>query len=116
MLTTYIIIAIVLVFCTLVCYASCSAAARADMQSEKYIREKKSIMEGTYNNKNITINDNDQTKSYGWICPVCGRGNSPFTPTCPCKPWAPNWTITCEPAYKTTWTTSTTGGTINEAR
>lgn len=22
--------------------------------------------------------------SYGWICPVCGRGNAPFTSTCPC--------------------------------
>ncbi|MDE2102245.1 MAG: hypothetical protein KGL39_33675 [Patescibacteria group bacterium] len=20
----------------------------------------------------------------GWKCPVCGRGNSPFNPTCPC--------------------------------
>ena len=111
MLTTYIIIAIVFVFCALVCYASCSVAARADIQSEKYIKEKNSIMEGTFNNGNY------QAGSYGWICPVCGRGNSPFAPTCPCKQWTPNWTITCEPAYKATWTTSTTtGGTINEAR
>lgn len=110
MLTTYIIIAIVFVFCTLVCYASCSAAARADIQSEKYIKEKNSIMENTFNNGDY------QVRSYGWICPVCGRGNSPFTPTCPCKPWTPNWTITCEPTYNTTWSTSTTGGTINEAR
>lgn len=51
---------------------------------------------------------------YGWICPVCGRGNSPSTSTCPCKPI--NWELTCGPAYKTTWTTSTTGGTINETR
>ena len=54
--------------------------------------------------------------NYGWICPVCGRGNSPFTSTCPCKPWMQNVDITCNPLYKTVWTTSTTGGTINEAR
>jgi len=23
----------------------------------------------------------------GWICPVCGRGLSPFTNVCPCKPF-----------------------------
>ena len=49
---------------------------------------------------------------YGWICPVCGRGNSPFTTTCPCKPL--DYRITCGPAYKYTWTTTTTGGTANE--
>lgn len=54
--------------------------------------------------------------NYGWICPICGRGNSPFTPTCPCKSWIQNLEITCNPTYKTVWTTSTTGGTINEAR
>lgn len=24
-------------------------------------------------------------KMFGWICPVCGRGLSPFTAVCPCK-------------------------------
>lgn len=23
----------------------------------------------------------------GWVCPVCGRGNSPFSSSCPCKPF-----------------------------
>jgi len=26
---------------------------------------------------------------YGWICPLCGRGNAPFTSTCPCIPPPP---------------------------
>lgn len=29
----------------------------------------------------------------GWTCPRCGRGNSPFTATCPCIPMPLN--ITC---------------------
>lgn len=31
----------------------------------------------------------------GWICPVCGRGLSPFTAVCPCKN-GNEWQITCE--------------------
>lgn len=23
--------------------------------------------------------------NYGWICPVCGRGLSPYTSQCPCR-------------------------------
>lgn len=23
----------------------------------------------------------------GWVCPVCGRGLSPYTSICPCKPF-----------------------------
>ena len=30
----------------------------------------------------------------GWICPVCGRGNAPYTSTCPCVPLPP-FSITC---------------------
>ena len=49
---------------------------------------------------------------YGWVCPICGRGNSPFTSTCPCKPL--DIKITCGPSWKYNWTTTTTGGTVNE--
>lgn len=51
---------------------------------------------------------------YGWICPVCGRGNSPFTSTCPCKPI--NWNLTCGPWWRYTYTTANTGGAVNETR
>lgn len=32
--------------------------------------------------------------SSGWICPVCGRGLSPFTSVCPCNN-GKGWEITC---------------------
>lgn len=52
---------------------------------------------------------------YGWICPVCGRGNSPYNSTCPCKPV--NWEFTCGPQWKYVYTTGTgTGDTVNETR
>ena len=34
----------------------------------------------------------------GWICPVCGRGNSPFSSACPC---VPNVKITTSSATNT---------------
>ena len=34
-------------------------------------------------------------KMVGWVCPVCGRGLSPFTTMCPCKGWK-GWDITCQ--------------------
>jgi len=30
--------------------------------------------------------------TYGWVCPVCGQGCSPWQATCPCKT---SWTLTC---------------------
>jgi hypothetical protein len=32
----------------------------------------------------------------GWICPVCGRGNSPWSSSCPCKGFV-NFEVTCRP-------------------
>lgn len=33
-------------------------------------------------------------KMTGWICPVCGRGLSPYTSMCPCKGY-PKMEVTC---------------------
>ena len=32
--------------------------------------------------------------NYGWICPVCGRGNAPYTSTCPCM-GSISYEVTC---------------------
>ena len=39
----------------------------------------------------VTINS-EPPKMYGWVCPVCGRGLSPFTRVCPCQD---RWEVTC---------------------
>jgi len=44
------------------------------------------------------ISETNKGGFYGWICPVCGRGNSPFTSTCPCKPL--DIKITCSSTYE----------------
>lgn len=43
---------------------------------------------------NAESGNNNPPRLIGWICPVCGRGLSPFTSVCPCKGWN-NWEITC---------------------
>ena len=48
--------------------------------------------EHVYPSQSETINP---PKMYGWICPVCGRGLSPYTNVCPCKGWDKGWKITC---------------------
>lgn len=46
----------------------------------------------------------------GWRCPVCGRGHSPWTSSCPCVP-APIYyqplPIYPQPYYPPWWTTTT---------
>lgn len=37
-------------------------------------------------NRPVVIPSCWPTGNYGWICPVCGRGNAPGTATCPCIP------------------------------
>lgn len=54
-------------------------------------------MEDISKTSKAVIETVDKPVQYGWVCPVCGRGNSPFTSTCPCKPI--DWKITCGNMY-----------------
>lgn len=42
----------------------------------------------------VPVVQQEQGKLVGWICPVCGRGLSPFTSVCPCNK-GEGWEITC---------------------
>jgi len=33
----------------------------------------------------IIPNTEPKVQMMGWVCPVCGRGLSPYTAVCPCK-------------------------------
>lgn len=46
----------------------------------------------TVESKSETIN---APKMVGWICPICGRGVSPYTTVCPCKEYGKVWVVTC---------------------
>lgn len=47
----------------------------------------------TSETESVTVNP---PKMIGWICPICGRGLSPYTTTCPCKGWVEGkWEVTC---------------------
>lgn len=47
------------------------------------------------------LQGNEQSKTalpmiVGWVCPICGRGLSPFINVCPCKNDGKGWEITCK--------------------
>lgn len=57
-----------------------------------------------YDEQNIGTTQSSETESVttnlpkmiGWICPICGRGLSPYTTACPCKGWLEGkWKVTC---------------------
>lgn len=57
-----------------------------------------------YDKQNIGTTQTSETESVtmnppkmiGWICPICGRGLSPYTTACPCKGWLEGkWEVTC---------------------
>lgn len=47
---------------------------------------------------------------YGWVCPVCGRVLSPWTPECPCK-GNPQWTTSTGTSITSTTSTPPTEST-----
>lgn len=59
-------------------------------QTEKYVE---SLM--STETTNPFTEKTNPPKMVGWICPVCGRGLSPYTSVCPCN-GGKGWEITCQ--------------------
>ena len=62
--------------------------------TENYLKrlEEKQSTEGSF----LWSDTPNHPKMTGWICPVCGRGLSPYTSFCPCKGFVQGeWKITC---------------------
>lgn len=57
-----------------------------EMEDEDQTKKTSPIIEDTNGNGGGSV---------GWICPVCGRGLSPYTNFCPCKGWG-KMILTCE--------------------
>lgn len=58
-----------------------------------YCEECKSTLMGAHYNGCSKINkDQIPFAKTGWICPVCGAGNSPYTSRCSCKQTGITWT------------------------
>jgi len=53
----------------------------------------KPVWEEPWTPINPTPGSSPNIWNYGWKCPNCGRGNAPWSSTCPCIP-VPS-TITC---------------------
>ena len=45
--------------------------------------------------KMTPLEEQPKPQMTGWVCPVCGRGLSPFTSVCPCNA-GKGWKITCQ--------------------
>ena len=41
---------------------------------------------------NLPLKPEQPFVQYGWKCPNCGRGNAPWSSTCPCIPVEYKWT------------------------
>lgn len=57
----------------------------------------KAIPASEYEHYGKFIKDEEEKPSLmGWVCPVCGRGLSPYTSVCPCKGFIEGeWKVTC---------------------
>lgn len=65
---------------------------------ERYMWDQKELHDAvaTINEAPTVIGNEAPTVigAVGWICPVCGRGLSPYTAVCPCRN-GKGWEITC---------------------